>query len=74
MEPLRELPGPVASRVVRGALRLAGAMSGEWEGDVGAAHVRAVLDLASGRPRRRIDLPGPLLAERAKEYVRLVRS
>ncbi len=72
--PLASLPGPVAARVVRHALRLAAAMSGEWEGDVGAAHVRAVLDLAAGRPRRRIDLPGPLKAERSREYVRLTRS
>lgn len=73
-EALGALPGPVGSRVVRDAIRVAGAMGGGWEGDVGAAHVRAVLDLAAGRPRRRVDLPGRLMAERGRGYVRLTRS
>jgi tRNA(Ile)-lysidine synthetase-like protein len=71
---LAALPAPVGARVVRQALRLVGAMGGGWETDVGSAHIRAVLDLASGRPGRRVDLPGGLLAIRAKEYVRLARS
>lgn len=73
-EGVAALPGPVAARVARSALRLAAAAAGEWEGDVGAAHVEAVLDLCRGRPGRRTDLPGRLLAVRAKEYVRLTRS
>ena len=61
---LRALPDPVASRVVLRALRAL---------DVAAesAHVAAVLDLASGRPGRRADLPGPLLATRDRTYVRV---
>ena len=71
---LAALPEPVASRVVRDALRVAAALAGGWDDDVEAAHVRAVLDLAAGRPKRRIDLPGALKAERAREYVRLTRA
>jgi tRNA(Ile)-lysidine synthase len=71
---LRDLPGPVAARVVRQALRLAAASGGEWGPDPGAAHVRGVLDLAAGRPGRRLDVPGGLLAVRAKEYVRIARA
>ncbi len=71
---LRDLPGPVAARVVRQALRLAAATGGEWGPDPGAAHVRGVLDLAGGRPGRRLDVPGGLLAVRAKEYVRIARA
>ncbi|HEX9824007.1 MAG TPA: tRNA lysidine(34) synthetase TilS [Actinomycetota bacterium] len=68
------LPLPVASRVVRHALRLAAALGGELWGDVEASHVRAVLDLAAGRPKRRADLPGALAAVRDREYVRLSRG
>lgn len=71
---LAALPSPLGARVARDALRVAGAMGGEWEADVGAAHVRAVLDLAAGRPGRRVDLPGRLLARRERRYVRLTRS
>ena len=72
---LSAMPQAMAARIVRHALRLAAAaLGGEWEQDVGAAHVRAVLDLASGRPRRRVDLSGPLMAVRNKEYVRLSRA
>jgi tRNA(Ile)-lysidine synthase len=71
---LAALPPPVATRVVLQALRLASAVGGEWAPDPGAAHVRGVVDLASGRPGRRLDLPGRLLAVRAREYVRLVRA
>jgi tRNA(Ile)-lysidine synthase len=72
--PLAELPEPIAARVVRQALRLGAAMGGEWEPEAGAAHVRAVLGLAVGRPGRRIDLPGALLAQRTKEYVSISRA
>lgn len=72
---LAALPPVVGARIVRQALRLAAAaLGGEWEPDVGSAHVRAVLDLAEGRPRRRVDLPGPLLAVRNKEYVLVSRA
>jgi tRNA(Ile)-lysidine synthase len=69
---LAQLPRPIAARVVRQALRLAGAMGGAWGGDVGAAHITGVLDLAAGSPRRRLDLPG-LVAERRSGYVRIAR-
>jgi tRNA(Ile)-lysidine synthase len=73
-EALAALPEPIASRVVRQALRLAAAaFGGEWEPDTTAAHIAGVLRLTGGRARRRIDLPGDLVAERRKEYVRLSR-
>ena len=68
------LPTPIGSRVVRQAIRLAGAVWGEWGADVGAAHIGGVLERATGRPGRRVDLPGDLMAERRKEYVRVSRS
>lgn len=71
---LAVVPRPIAARVVRQALRLAGAMGGEWEPEPGSAHVHGVLDLAGGRPGRRLDLPGALLAVRRKEYVALSRA
>ena len=71
---LAALPAPIGSRVVRQAIRLAGAVWGEWGADVGAAHIGGVLELATGRPGRRVDLPGDLMAERRKEYVRVSRS
>jgi tRNA(Ile)-lysidine synthase len=71
---LAELPPSIGARVVRQALRLAGAVAGEWGPDPGAAHVRGVLDLAAGRSGRRLDLPGGLLAVRTKEYVRIARA
>jgi tRNA(Ile)-lysidine synthase len=70
---LADLPGPIAGRVVRQALRVAGAMAGDWEPDAGAAHVDGILGLAAGRPGRRLDLPGDLEASRLREYVRLSR-
>jgi tRNA(Ile)-lysidine synthase len=71
---LAVLPEPVAARVVRQALRLAAASSGEWWSDVRTAHVRAVLDLARRRGGRGVDLPGGLLAARTKGYVRISRA
>jgi tRNA(Ile)-lysidine synthase len=71
---LAALPEPVAARVVQRALRLAAAAAGEWSSDVAASHVRAVLDLARGRPGRTADLPAPLKARREREYVRLSRA
>jgi tRNA(Ile)-lysidine synthase len=70
---LAALPRPIAARVVRQALRLAAAMGGEWEPQAAAAHISGVLDLASGRPGRRLDLPGDLEARRAKGYLRISR-
>jgi tRNA(Ile)-lysidine synthase len=72
---LAAMPTVLASRIVRQALRLAAAaLGGEWEPDFGSAHVRAVLDLTVGRPRRHVDLPGPLMAQRNKEYVLVSRA
>lgn len=68
---LRALVPAVASRVARDALRVAAAMAGSWTADVEAVHVEALLDLARGRPGRRIDLPGALMGRRDREYVRL---
>jgi tRNA(Ile)-lysidine synthase len=73
-EGLRSLPQPIAARVVRQAIRLARAVWGEWGADAGAAHIGAVVELAGGRPGRSVDLPGDLVAERKREYVRLSRS
>jgi tRNA(Ile)-lysidine synthase len=70
---LDALPGPIAARVVRQALRLASATASRWEPDAAAAHIDGVLDLAAGRPGRRLDLPGDLEAARAREYVRVSR-
>ena len=70
---LAALPGPIAARVVRQALRAAGAMAGEAEPDAGAVHIGGVLGLATGRPGRRLDLPGDLVAERIRGYVRVSR-
>ena len=71
---LAALPPPIGARVIRQTVRLAGAVWGDWGADVGAAHIGSVLDLASGRPGRRVDLPGDLMAERGKGYVRISRS
>lgn len=72
---LSAMPPAMAARIVRQALRLAGAaFGGEWEHDLSSAHVRAVLDLVEGRPGRRADLSGPLLAVRNKEYVLVSRA
>jgi tRNA(Ile)-lysidine synthase len=71
---LATLPVPTGARVVRQAIRLAAAAGGEWGPDPGTAHVRGVLDLATGRPGRRLDLPGGLLAARTREYIRVARA
>jgi tRNA(Ile)-lysidine synthase len=68
------LPPPIAARVMRQAVRLARAIWGEWGADVGAIHIAGLIELAEGRPGKRIDLPGDLAAERKREYVRLSRS
>jgi tRNA(Ile)-lysidine synthase len=70
---LAGLPGPIAVRVVRQALRAAAALAGASESEAGATHIAAVLDLAAGRPGRRTHLPGDLVAERVRGYVRLSR-
>jgi tRNA(Ile)-lysidine synthase len=70
---LSALPGPIAARVARLALRIVAA-GGTWEPDPGAVHIDGVLDLARGRPGRRLDLPGDLVAERRKGYVRISRA
>jgi tRNA(Ile)-lysidine synthase len=63
-EGLTALAGPIAARVARLALLSAGVVPT-------AAHVDAVLDLASGRPGRRVSLPGRVAARREREYVSL---
>jgi tRNA(Ile)-lysidine synthase len=69
---LRELPRPVASRVIRfGAYNL---MSTDWAAPWTKDAIEAVLDLARGRPGRRRDLPEGLKAVREKEYVRVSRA
>ncbi|MGH2709783.1 MAG: ATP-binding protein, partial [Actinomycetota bacterium] len=73
-EGLDALPTPIAARVVRQAVRLAAAVWGDWGDDVTAAHISAMLDLARGRPGKKLDLPGDLRAERNREYVRVSRS
>jgi tRNA(Ile)-lysidine synthase len=57
----------ISSRVVRLSILELGVLPSD-EG------IEAVLDLASGRPGRRRDLPGGLIAVREKEYVRLSRA
>jgi tRNA(Ile)-lysidine synthase len=64
---LRSLPRPIALRVARHAL-----MSVRLPPTEDA--IETVLDLAAGRPGRRRDLAGGLIAARDKEYVRLSRS
>jgi tRNA(Ile)-lysidine synthase len=71
-ERLGSLPGPVASRVVRLALR----SNAEPEDGVSWTRdaVEGVLDLARGRPGRRRDLGRGLKANRDRVYVSLSRS
>lgn len=73
VERLTALADPIAVRVARLALRVAAA-AGTWEPGPGAAHIEGVLDLARGSPGRRLDLPGDLVAERRKGYVRISRA
>jgi tRNA(Ile)-lysidine synthase len=73
-EGLAGLPTPIAARVVRQAIRLARAVWGEWDADAGAVHIGGVLELARGRTGSSLDLPGDLVAERRREYVRLCRA
>jgi tRNA(Ile)-lysidine synthase len=63
---LRELAAPLAGRIVRTALLDLGSLPE-------AAHVDAVIALASARAGRSIELPVGLIARREKEYVRLSR-
>src|SRR5262249_58561606 len=64
---LRELAGPIASRVVRAAVLSLGVVPE-------AGHVEAVRSLAEGRPGRSTHLPGGLVARRERAYVRLSRA
>jgi tRNA(Ile)-lysidine synthase len=63
---LGSLAEPVGRRVVRRALLGLGLVPD-------LSHVEAVLNLASGRPGRRVSLPEGLIAVRDREYVRLSR-
>jgi tRNA(Ile)-lysidine synthase len=69
---LRELPRPVASRVIR--LAAYNAMSTDWAAPWSKDAIEAVLDLAEGRPGRERDLSGGLKAVREREYVRVSRA
>ena len=69
---LRELPRPVASRVIR--LAAYNAMSTDWAAPWSKDAIDAVLDLAEGRPGRERDLSGGLKAVREREYVRVSRA
>ncbi len=60
------LPRPIAARLVAQALLRAGVVSN-------ADHVEAVIDLADGRPGRRVDLGDGVRAVREREAVALVR-
>jgi tRNA(Ile)-lysidine synthase len=66
---LAALSAPLASRVVRRAIREAGAAeaTAPWTKEA----IEAVCDLARGRPGRRRDLPNGSTAERTREYVRV---
>jgi hypothetical protein len=63
---LAGLPTPLASRIVRGALREVGLLPE-------SVHVEAVLGLAVARPGSRVSLPEGLIGVRDREYVRLSR-
>jgi tRNA(Ile)-lysidine synthase len=65
-EALRQLPKPLAARIIRAELL---GFSSLPEG----AHVDSVLSLASRRPGQRVSLPEGLLAKREREYVRISR-
>jgi tRNA(Ile)-lysidine synthase len=69
---LRDLPRPIASRVIRfGAYN---ALSTDWAAPWSKDAIEAVLDLAEGRPGRKRDLPGGLKAVRERGYVRVSRA
>ena len=61
---LRSLHPAMSSRLIKGALRTSGHF-------VTQAHIDSVLDLAKGRPGRRVDLPGGFTAVREREYIRI---
>ena len=63
---LLSLPGPLAGRILRRAILALGVLPE-------SGHVTAVMDLAGGRPGRRLALPAGLEAIRDREYVRLSR-
>ena len=63
---LNELPGPLASRIVRRALWSIGAQPD-------SAAIGTVVDLAAGRRGRSVALAGGLRAARTSEYVRVFR-
>jgi len=61
---LTSLHPALSGRLIRAALKSSG-------GFVTRAHIEAVLDLANGRPGRRISLPGGFTAVREREYIRI---
>jgi tRNA(Ile)-lysidine synthase len=64
---LAQSPPPLARRMARLALSRAGADPRR----VSAAHVEALLDLAGGGAGRSLDLPGRLVARRARRWIRI---
>jgi tRNA(Ile)-lysidine synthase len=64
---LRELPPPVAGRLIAQAIYRCGQPSRRID-------VEAIADLAAGRPGREVDLIGGLKARRDRRYVRLTRA
>jgi tRNA(Ile)-lysidine synthase len=72
VEKLRELPRPIAARVIR--LAAYNLLSTDWAAPWTKDAIDGVLDLATRRPGRSRDLPEGLKAVREKEYVRVSRS
>ncbi len=66
LDALRELPRPLAARIVRAELLTLSVVPE-------AAHVDSVLSLTARRPGQTVSLPKGLLAKREREYVRLAR-
>jgi tRNA(Ile)-lysidine synthase len=67
---LAEAPPPLGKRVARQALRAAGADARR----LGTRHIDALLDLAAGGSGRRLDLPGGLVARKARRWIRVRRK
>jgi tRNA(Ile)-lysidine synthase len=61
---LASLHPAMSSRLIKDALHTS------WR-DVTQAHIDSVMDLAKGRPGRKIDLPGGFTAVREREYIRI---
>jgi tRNA(Ile)-lysidine synthase len=64
---LRALPPSLASRVIRSAVY--NALSTDWAAPWSKPAIESVIDLASGRPGRRRDLPNGRVAHRTRTHV-----